>query len=158
MYKSCGALLRNVYMEGNQILGEVETLSGFHGPDIAKMVLYDKVNIGFSLRALGSVNTRPDGTIEVLSPIKPITYDLVSNPSHAKARVLEFLPESVDLSSVDEQSGVLCESVGTNEDILLLQEDGIMITNNADLPERHFVEEILKSRFDGSLKHMRFRF
>ena len=158
MYKSCGALLRNIYMESNQIIGEVETLSGFHGPDIAKMVLYDKVNVGFSLRALGSVNTRPDGTIEVLSPIKPITYDLVSNPSHAKARVLEFLPESVDLGGVDEQSGVLCESVGTNEDILLLQEDGIVIANNADLPERHFVEEILRSRFDGSLKHMRFRF
>ena len=71
MYKSCGALLRNVCFENDQIIGEVETLSGFHGPDIAKMILYDKVNVGFSLRALGSVNTRPDGTIEVLAPIKP---------------------------------------------------------------------------------------
>lgn len=70
-YKSCGALLRNIYMEGGDIVGEIETLSGFHGPDIAKMVLYDKVNIGFSLRALGSVNTLSDGTIEVLTPIKP---------------------------------------------------------------------------------------
>ena len=35
------------------------------------MILFDKVNVGFSLRALGSVNTRPDGTIEVLAPIKP---------------------------------------------------------------------------------------
>lgn len=71
MYKSCGALLRNIYMEGGDIIGEIETLSGFLGPDIAKMVLYDKVNVGFSLRALGSVDTKPDGTIEVLQPIKP---------------------------------------------------------------------------------------
>jgi len=70
-YKSCGCLLRNIYMEGENIIGEIETLSGFLGPDVAKMVLYDKVNLGFSLRALGSVNTLPDGTIEVLTPIKP---------------------------------------------------------------------------------------
>lgn len=70
-YKSCGCLLRNIYMEGTDIIGEIETLSSFLGPDVAKMVLYDKVNLGFSLRALGSVNTKPDGTIEVLTPIKP---------------------------------------------------------------------------------------
>lgn len=71
MYKSCGALLRNIYMTNNQIIGEIETLSGFHGPDVAKMILLDKVNVGFSLRALGSVTALPDGTIQVLSPIKP---------------------------------------------------------------------------------------
>ena len=70
-YKSCGALIRNIFMEGSEIIGEIETLSGFHGPDIARMVLFDKVNIGFSLRALGGVKTQPDGTIEVLTPIKP---------------------------------------------------------------------------------------
>lgn len=70
-YKSSGCLLRNIYMEGPNIIGEIETLSGFSGPDIAKIVLYDKVNIGFSLRALGAVDTKPDGTIVVLNPIKP---------------------------------------------------------------------------------------
>lgn len=71
MYKTCGALLRNIYMEGSDVIGEIETLSGFMGPDVAKLVLYDKVNIGFSLRALGAVDTKPDGTIVVLTPIKP---------------------------------------------------------------------------------------
>ena len=69
--KNCGCLLRNIYMEGREIFGEVETLSGFNGPSIAKMILYDKVNIGFSLRALGAVEQKPDGTIMVLAPIKP---------------------------------------------------------------------------------------
>lgn len=86
---------------------------------------------------------------------------MVSNPSHAKARVLEFLPESVDLgsSNTDEHTGVICESVNENEDILLLQEDGIIISSNyTDFPEKNFVEEILREQFDKSLKHMRFRF
>jgi len=63
--------LRNIYMDGGSVIGEIETLSGFNGPDIAQMVLLDKVNLGFSLRALGGVDTRPDGTIDVLLPIKP---------------------------------------------------------------------------------------
>jgi len=69
--KNCGALLRNIYMEGKNIVGEIETLTSFNGPDIANMVSKDRVGIGFSLRALGGVNERPDGTIEVLTPIKP---------------------------------------------------------------------------------------
>lgn len=72
--KNACALLRRIYMEGTDIIGEIETLSGFKGPDLASIVMYDKVNIGFSLRALGAVDQRPDGTIVVLEPIKPIKY------------------------------------------------------------------------------------
>ena len=50
----------------------METLSGFQGPSFARMLINDRVNIGFSLRALGAVETQPDGTIIVGSPIKPI--------------------------------------------------------------------------------------
>ena len=85
-----------------------------------------------------------------------ITYDLVSNPSHAKARVLEFLPESVDLSSVNSQS-VICESVENNADILLLKEDRVLISND-DSPEKIFIENILEEKFFDSLKQMKFRF
>lgn len=92
--KNCACLLRNIYMEGNKIIGEIETLSNRKGQDIANLIVKDKVNIGFSLRALGATDVLPDGTIKVLTPIKPITYDIVSNPSHAAARVLEFLPTS----------------------------------------------------------------
>lgn len=156
MYKNCGALLRNIYMEGQDILGEIETLSGFLGPDIAKMVLYDKVNVGFSLRALGSVNTKPDGTIEVLTPIKPITYDLVSNPSHSKARVLEFLPESVSNFDDYDYGAVINESAG-DYDYEILRLDGINLTGG-EVPERGFLDEILKNNFTKFTKHMNFRF
>jgi hypothetical protein len=69
---NCGALLRNVYLNGNQIIGEAETLSGFKGPDIADLISKDKVDIGFSLRALGAVESLQDGTLRVKTPIRPI--------------------------------------------------------------------------------------
>lgn len=143
-------------MEGQDIVGEIETLSGFLGPDVAKMVLYDKVNIGFSLRALGSVNTMPDGTIEVLTPIKPITYDLVSNPSHSKARVLEFLPESVSNYDDYDYGMVINESAG-DHDFELLQMDGVNLVGN-EMPEKVFLNDILKNNFTKFTKHMNFRF
>lgn len=82
--KSCGSLLRNIYMEGKDIYGEIETISGYGGPEIANMILRDKVNIGFSLRALGGVKEHRDGTIEVLSPIKPEGNGFVKNKNCKK--------------------------------------------------------------------------
>lgn len=70
--KSACALLRDIRIEGKDVIGEVETISGFYGPSLAKTVLMDKLNLGFSLRALGGVRQEPDGTIIVLNPIKPI--------------------------------------------------------------------------------------
>ena len=89
--KDCGCLIRRIYMEGNDVIGEIETLSNRNGQDIANLVARDKVNIGFSLRALGGVKTDPDGTVVVQLPIRAITYDIVSNPSHASARIVEYL-------------------------------------------------------------------
>jgi len=51
--KNCGALISKVYTEGNKIMGILESLSGFKGPDFRDLVMVDKANIGFSLRMLG---------------------------------------------------------------------------------------------------------
>ena len=71
--KNCGALLRDIRIEGNDIIGEVETLSGFKGPDLAKTLLYDQLNIGFSLRAFGALEAEPNGSFRVKEPIKALT-------------------------------------------------------------------------------------
>jgi len=68
---NCGALCRNISFKDGQILGEVETLSSFKGPDLSNLVSKDKVNIGFSLRALGGVNKAGNGLMEV-NTIYPI--------------------------------------------------------------------------------------
>lgn len=33
---------------------------------------------------------------EVVLPVKTITYDVVSNPSHKSAKIIDFIPESAD--------------------------------------------------------------
>lgn len=60
---NCGALIREIGFKNRQVYGIFETLSGFKGPDLYNLITKDKVDIGFSLRALGAVETLQDGTI-----------------------------------------------------------------------------------------------
>lgn len=60
---NCGALIREIGFKNHQVYGIFETLSSFKGPDLYNLITKDKVDIGFSLRALGAVETLQDGTI-----------------------------------------------------------------------------------------------
>jgi len=140
--KNCGSLLRDIKYDGGEIVGEIETLSGFKGPDLANLILKDKVDIGFSLRALGSVEPMTDGTLLVKTPIMPITYDVVSSPSHQNSRVVDFIPESFTAMNNDMQ--VMCE----NEDLSILEAEGIHLPrDNRNIS--CFIEEIINDRFDA---------
>lgn len=148
---NAACLIRKIYMEGNSIIGEIETLSNQKGQEIAAMITKDRVNIGVSLRALGGTNVQPDGTIEVTLPIKPITYDLVSNPSHANARILEFLPESVnDYGS----GGLMYESV---DDINYLAENDNVNFEEANNIQRAYVHDVINNNFKSALKQIKFK-
>lgn len=150
--KNCAALIRDIRLEGKDIIGEMETLSGFQGPSFARMLINDRVNIGFSLRALGAVETQPDGTIIVGSPIKPITYDVVSNPSHASARVLEFLPESdsnIDFGNID--TSLIYES----EDLFALEADSIYLCEGGVCSVR-FIDDLIEEKFSSAMKRVKF--
>ena len=85
-------LYRDIKFDGKYIIAECETLTNTKGLDFYAL-LKDEANIGFSLRAFGPVTPNGDGTVTVGRNIKAITYDVVSNPSHQNARILEFLPE-----------------------------------------------------------------
>ena len=80
--KNCGSLVSDIFMEGNEVYGIVETLSGFRGPDLRDLIVKDKANIGFSLRMFSRVEPHAtlEGVMEVKTPLKPITYDVVTNP------------------------------------------------------------------------------
>ena len=138
--KNCGAIIRGIRFDGKEIIGEVETLLGFRGPDLAKLILDDKVDIGWSLRALGSVQTQSDGTIKVLNEIRPITYDIVSSPSHANAKILEFLPES-DMSILQNSQSILTE--GLDE---FFEKEQITICENNQCVKL-FLEDYIRDNF-----------
>ncbi len=140
--KNCGSLLRNIGYRNGEIIGEIETLSGFKGPDLANLILKDHVDIGFSLRALGAVEAMTDGSLMVKTPIMPITYDVVSNPSHANAKVMDFIPES--LTSFQEDYQIMCEDA----DLALLEADRIHIPTGVQNVGM-FIEEIINERFES---------
>jgi hypothetical protein len=72
--KNCGSLVRNIYLEGKDIIAEVETLSGFKGPDLANLIKEDKANLGFSWRGFASLKPRntTGNIMEVTTPLRAI--------------------------------------------------------------------------------------
>lgn len=102
--KNAGTLIRDLHMSNGNIVGEMETLSGFLGPDVAHLLVDDKVDIGFSLRMFGKL-VKEHNMVRVARPIRPVTYDIVTNPSHDSSRVLQFLPENINTFMLESNGG-----------------------------------------------------
>lgn len=118
--KDCGSLITNLYIDGNEVIGEAETLTSFLGPDLYNTIVYDKADIGFSLRMFGRVQLEEStGLNRVVRPIRPITYDTVTNPSHSTATIIEFVTENISEFLVDPKSNsqVLNESILQLDDL-----------------------------------------
>ena len=97
--EACIAITKLEY-DGRYIVAICETLTTPAGM-IVYSLLKDKIVFGFSLRALGSVQNNPNGTITVMEDgFKAITFDVVSNPSHSNAVITEIINESEDYSQV----------------------------------------------------------
>jgi len=89
-------LFTDLVFEDNKIIATCETLSNRAGQDLYALIK-DNVVIGFSLRAFGETDPRPDGSVGVKAQgLKALTFDCVLNPSHSNATIIEFLSESED--------------------------------------------------------------
>lgn len=139
--KNCGALISDIGIHNKEIIGEAETLTGFLGPDFYNVVAVDKADIGFSLRMFGRVRLdESTGLNKVYGPVRPITYDIVTNPSHKTAKILEFLTEDINQFITD-----------PNMDMTILQEsafdcDGIKCAScNEDVYA--YLDDLLNSSF-----------
>jgi hypothetical protein len=119
--KNCGSLLTKIYIdEGNKIIGEFETISGFLGPDVRDTIL-DKIDIGFSLRMAGKVVPHPnlENVNKVTKDLTVVTYDLVTNPSHKDAKVLSFCNEDFNCIGMYDMNSKYLDSDSTvNEQML----------------------------------------
>ena len=135
------AAIKKLSFKNGQILGEVSTLSSFKGPDLAGLI-NDGVNFGFSLRALGSVETLNDGTLNVVEPMIPITYDVVSNPSYANARIMELLPESLNDFIGPDQTLLYEDSDEFKE---FFENESINPSNNDEVSQ--FLDQILTESY-----------
>jgi len=85
-------LFRTMDFVDGKIVAECETLSTPSGMTLYAL-LKDNATIGFSLRAFGETADR-GGVQEVKAQgIKALTFDVVANPSHDDAVIVEFLQE-----------------------------------------------------------------
>lgn len=152
--KNSGSLISDIYMDGNNIYGVVESLSGFRGPDLRDLILKDKANIGFSLRMFSKLEPHSsfEGVMEVKSPLQPITYDVVTNPSHKVARIVQFSTEG-------EQFRQLMEN---NEDILVSESNEFLELDNIKNPYKsktiiaEYLNELVRESFDD-LRNLTFK-
>lgn len=127
--KNCGSVIRDLYIEGKDVIAEIETLSGFKGPDLRNIIIEDKVPIGFSLRMFGRVKPMEGNPsiMEVTTPLRAITYDVVTNPSHSSARVLNFLTENTSFQTLlQESEEYISESLF----------DDLLLENEINLPNK----------------------
>ena len=153
-YNNCCAKIEDIKFKDNFIIGELSTLSSFKGPDLAKLIVDDKVDIGFSLRALGSIKPIAKGILEVSSPIYAVSYDVVSNPSHANSKIIEFLPESNANHMFEQDQLVLCENV----EVGILEADNVSIAKK-NIGMSVFLDDIIRESFCKNIsKNILFRF
>jgi hypothetical protein len=153
--KNCGSLVSDIFMEGNNVYGIVETLSGFRGPDLRDLIVKDKANIGFSLRMFSRVEPHPrfEGVMEVKTPLRPITYDVVTNPSHKTARMVQFSTESETLKSLMQ---------GDDEPTLVTEAEEILFNDNIKHPNTskelvaQYLNELVREAYDD-LKTITFK-
>lgn len=149
--------------DGNNLKGVCETLANTPGKDMRALIVENGIQLGFSLRALGKTKVNPTtGITEVHSPMKVFCYDLVSNPSHAKARMtevvqesqiivpnssqMEALSESTQLTALAESYGFDIETLGRNENLVVDPEVGLaMLRMNSTTLKAFLEEDVLKS-------------
>ena len=127
-----------VYFDGNNLMGDVETTLTDRGFTMAGLLL-DGVPVGFSLRAVGDHKTI-NGIDEVCDPFFIITWDCVSNPSHASARVINVMTESKKIRSA---ANVIREGCLVMNDRLNVIND--FAVNNKESRLQNLVEQVGKS-------------
>ena len=152
--KEACAIITDIQFDGQNVTGVFEVLDTPNGR-ILRALVKDGAQIGFSLRAVGSVDRQPDGSLVVKS-LNPITYDVVSTPSHSSAIVTEILTENGDLASVlrdfsviqemetEVKGSVLMEGIGNEGDDSVCAA-GICMKGTYDELTQMIVEQALEN-------------
>ena len=124
LYNEASHKFLEMGFEGNKLVAVIETLAGPpKGMVLKKLITEDKIPVGFSFRGTGELRTireSGDEISEVVGPLNVITWDSVSYPSHATAKLIKInesvnnqLQESVSfITNYKEQGGVIITESG----------------------------------------------
>lgn len=117
--RNIAAIIERVWWEGDLLKGELETADTAVGRDI-KGLIEQGCRVAFSLRAQGNVHTNPaDGMVYVDAPLQICTYDLVVNPSHAKAFMERICEETVHALYKSNKAGLNATILTESEDLFM---------------------------------------
>ena len=113
--------IREIYWEGDDVMGVVEILSTPSG-NILRELLKNNIRLGISSRGLDSVKEMNDGTVMVQSDFELVGWDFVSNPSTYGAFMSPTtMNESVNLQMKKEadECGKWCRAQDLMREILI---------------------------------------
>ncbi len=100
-----------------------------------------------------------DGVVEVVAPFRPITYDIVSSPSHNSARILKLFTESVNINHwLNSSNESDLSFVNESEDIShVLESDNIGKVKSSSNDFREYMEDVIKRTY-SHIRSVNFNF
>lgn len=135
-YKDVSHLIREYGWDGNKLVAVVETLRTPNGT-ILKNLAEDGIPVGFSFRGMGDIRrSMVEGKecFDVTGPLKVVTWDAVTNPSHKQARMIritEGMKAELSTAMIAESNKFLTESVcGKNMKTKMFEENGMVCTSD----------------------------
>lgn len=110
--------ITDIWWNGDDVYGRIEILDTPSG-QIAKAIIEAGCSLGISSRAMGSVQTLGEGTVEVQDDLSMVCWDLVSEPSTQGA----FMEQKTGLyENVNHQNTTKYEKINDIiSDIICLQ-------------------------------------
>ena len=122
LYKNASHRIMEYGWDGNKLVGVLETLRTPNGK-ILKNLAEDGIPVGYSFRGMGDLRQmyESNGVVyDVVGPLHIVTWDAVSHPSHAQAKLIRItepverrLHETATLMM--EESSIIHESAGVAE-------------------------------------------
>lgn len=122
LYKNASHRIMEYGWDGNKLVGVLETLRTPNGK-ILKNLAEDGIPVGYSFRGMGDLRQmyESNGVVyDVVGPLHVVTWDAVSHPSHAQAKLIRItepverrLHETATLMM--EESSIIHESAGIAE-------------------------------------------
>lgn len=136
--KEASHLITSLYWDGDMLLGDVETLATPNGK-IMTSLIKENIPVGFSVRALGNA-IKKEGVDVIDKQMKIISYDCVSNPSHAKAVTLEVKKENVNLLT---EAGKIYFGGYKQSDLIRILKENTVDSRISNIIDR-YIEQIFK--------------
>jgi len=146
-------------LDGKYVIAEGSTASTRKGRDLYGLIVEDGYKIGFSLRALGTVKPviESDGRkIYIVEEIyRPVTYDVVDNPSHSIARIYSLSEDELidndnndDLTIINEHSRDII-SIYTTANLITYSDKKILEEISKEDPElSRFINKLLEDSIE----------